>query len=182
LIAADIERYMEASADFQSRKAGLLRRISILITPSLTCCALIRLAHTAHVRGWRFLACALARLNALMHHVEVDPAASAGPGLYIPHPSGIVLRAQVGDRLTLYSQAIVGPVAPLPIAPGALASCPILDDDVTIGAFATIVGPITIGSGAQVGPGVVVTAPIAARMRLVATGSMGRIVRLSTAG
>ncbi len=89
LIAADIDRYSRGSAEFQNRSASLIRRISILLTPSLMCCLLIRLAHAAHLREWRCVASSLSRLNALAHKIEVDPAASVGPGLYIPHPTGI---------------------------------------------------------------------------------------------
>jgi len=177
LIAADIDCYSKGSAEFQNRSASLIRRISILLTPSLMCCLLIRLAHAAHLHGWRWVASSLSRLNALAHKIEVDPAASVGPGLYIPHPTAIILRGCAGRGLTLYASAIVGPVLALPNCGDTLAECPVLGDNVTVGAFAIIVGPITVGDGAQIGPGVVVAAPVLARSRLVAAGSLGRVVR-----
>ena len=176
LIAADIDRYSRGSAEFQNRSASLIRRISILLTPSLMCCLLIRLAHAAHLREWRWVASSLSRLNALAHKIEVDPAASVGPGLYIPHPTGIILRGCAGRGLTLYSSAIVGPVLALPSCGDTLAECPVLGDNVTVGAFATIVGPITVGDRAQVGPGVVVVAPVLAGRWLVANNSVGWVV------
>jgi serine O-acetyltransferase len=177
LIARDIESFAEAAAAFQGHKAGLLRQVSTLITPSLACCVLIRLAHAAHLRGWNGLARALARINALVHHAEIDPAASIGPGLYIPHPPGIVIRARAGCRLTLYASAIVGPLLPLPLAGDTLASCPVLGDDVTVGANAVVAGSISIGSRTRIGPGAVVLASTPAGSVLIAIGSMGRIAR-----
>jgi serine O-acetyltransferase len=177
LIVADIDCYIEAASDFQVRNASLLRRISVLITPSLMCCLLIRLAHAAHRRGWSTVARGLSRVNVLAHKMEVDPASSIGPGLYIPHPSAIILRGRAGRGLTLYSQAIVGPIVAAPTFGDGLALCPVLGDNVTLGAFAIVVGPISVGDRAQIGPGVVVMAPVSARSKLVAPGSIGRALR-----
>jgi len=175
LIAADMKHFVAASADFQAPRATLLRQVSILLTPPLICCVFIRLAHRAHVKGRPRLARALALLNALIHKVEVDPASSIGPGLYIPHPTGVVFRGNAGRNLTLFSASIVGPVLHLPTAPGALAHCPTLGDNVTIGARATVVGPITVGDQSRIGPHAIVSTPVPGGTVLVALEAIGRL-------
>lgn len=177
LIAADIDCYVEGASDFQGRNGSVLRKISVLMTPSLMCCLLIRLAHASHRRGWRRVARGLSWVNVLAHKAEVDPASSIGPRLYIPHPSAIIFQGHAGPGLTLYAQAIVGPLATVPNLGDALALCPVLGNNVTVGALAIVAGPIPVGDGAQIGPGVVVTAPVSARSKLVAAGSIGRVVR-----
>ena len=178
LIAADVEGYVAAASDFQVRNSSLLRRMSVLLTPSLMCCLVIRLAHAAHRRGWRRVARGLSRLNVVAHKAEIHPASSIGPGLYIPHPSAIIFWGRAGRGLTLYSQAIVGPLVAVPASEDGLALCPVLGDHITVGAFGTVVGPIPVGDQAQIGPGVVVMAPVSARSRLVAAGSIGRARRV----
>ncbi len=149
--------------------------MSILLTPPLACCLLVRLAHAAHRRGWLRVGRLLALTNAVIHKADVDPASVIGPGLYIPHPPGIVFRGKAGRNLTLFVHAIVGPRAPAPAGPGALALCPTLGDDVTVGAQATILGPTTVGDRARIGPHLVVTDPVPAGASVVSISAMGRI-------
>jgi serine O-acetyltransferase len=154
LIAGDIDEYASAAQGFMGARPGVLRRISMLLTPSVTCCALHRVAHALQRRGWGVPARIVARTNALMHRVELDPAAEIGPRLYIPHPTGVVFQGRAGARLKLFTQAVVcaeGGGAP----GGTIANSPRLGDEVTLGVKATILGPIEIGSRVRIGPGVV---------------------------
>lgn len=175
LIAADIVRYSEQAAGFQAPKPGLLRRISIMLMPSLTCCILIRAAHAAHLRGWYGIGRAIGRLNQLLFRIQVDPAAPIGPGLYVPHPPGVVFRGRAGRNLTLYTHSIVGPAGAVPMHGDSLPFCPVLGDGVVVGAFAILAGPVTVGDDAQLGPGAVVIEQIPERATVMATGAMGRV-------
>src|SRR6516225_4123877 len=103
LVQSDMARYVRAAAAFQEAGIGLRRSISILLTPPLLCSAFHRVAHAAHLRGWIRLARTTARINMILHHAIIDPAAEIGPGLYIPHPSGVIFRGTAGANLTLYS-------------------------------------------------------------------------------
>jgi serine O-acetyltransferase len=115
----------------------------------------------------------------ILHHAIIDPAAEIGPGLYIPHPSGVIFRGTAGANLTLYSVVIVGPLRSLPYPGAGNQQCPNIGDDVSIGAFALILGPVTVGSRARVGARAVVTQDVAADAALVATHVLPRKIAAS---
>jgi serine O-acetyltransferase len=174
LLRSDVEHCQRQSEAFQSNRASLRKTISVLLTPSLLCCALHRLAHAAHLRRWGTVSRLLARLNVLLHRAVLDPQATVGPGLYIPHPVGVVFRGNAGRNLVLYAGAIVGPLAPLPFPSGGEYECPSLGDDVTVGMNAMILGPAIVGHGARIGPGTIVTKLVKPGMTIIAGQLLAR--------
>lgn len=78
-----------------------------------------------------------------------------GPGLYLPHPYGIIINrfAVIGRNATIFHQVTIG------VNPhhGGNYHAPIIGDNVFIGAGAKIVGPIKIGNNVRIGAGAVVT-------------------------
>jgi serine O-acetyltransferase len=95
----------------------------------------------------------LANFMKVITGVEIHPAARIGRGLFIDHGSGVVIgeTAQVGDRVTLYQGVTLGGTG---FARGK--RHPTVQDDVTIGSGAKLLGPITIGHGSKVGANTVV--------------------------
>jgi serine O-acetyltransferase len=160
LVKSDVVHYAREAEAFQGGRAGMLRSLSILLMPSLLCCALHRLAHAAYRRGWIRSSCAIAWINEIVHHTVIDPAAEIGPGLYIPHTTGVVFRGIAGANLSLYSFAIVGPLEPTPFPGGVDKLCPRIGNNVSIGALAMVLGPILVGDRSRVGPHVVVTSDV----------------------
>jgi serine O-acetyltransferase len=145
LIAGDIDAYAAHAADFFGLRAGLRRQIGILLTPSLLCVTLHRLAHWLWQRNARRTAHALARVNFLLHKAAIHPASRIEAGLYIPHTVGIVFHGEAGKRLTLYAGAVVD-------AAGGEAACPHLADDVSVGARAVVAGAVRLGRGVKLSP------------------------------
>ena len=160
LVKSDVVHHAREAEAFQGDRPGMLRSISILLTPSLLCCALHRLGHATYRRGWISSSCAIAWINEIVHHTVIDPAAEIGPGLYIPHTTGVVFRGTAGANLSLYSFAIVGPLEPMPFPGGVGKLCPRIGNNVSIGAFAMVLGPILVGDRSRVGPHVVVTSNV----------------------
>ena len=78
-------------------------------------------------------------------------SSSFGPGLFLPHPYGIVVHARVrlGRDVTLYQNVTIGEDNRRP-------GVPVLGDDVVVGAGAVILGPVTVGNRACVGANAVV--------------------------
>lgn len=79
------------------------------------------------------------------------------PGdVHMPHPYGIVLHRQavIGHRVTIMQQVMIGG------RDGDPNIAPVIDDDVTIGAGARILGDVRIGKGATIGANAVVTRDI----------------------
>ena len=181
LLTADLVHYARQAEAFQGDRPGRLRAIGILLTPSLMCCALHRLAHAAFRRGWTRSACAVARINAIVHRAVIDPAAEIGPGLYIPHPTGVVFQGTAGANLSMYIFAFVGPREPTFICGGDEKLCPRIGNDVSIGARAMVIGPVLVGDGSRVGPNAVANRDVAPDSALIVTGLYGRLGTLAEA-
>jgi serine O-acetyltransferase len=91
--------------------------------------------------------------------VEIHPGAQLGRRLFIDHGMGVVIgeTAVVGDDVLLFHGVTLGGRS---MRPGK--RHPTLGDNVTVGAGAKILGPVSIGSGAQVGANAVVITDVPA--------------------
>ena len=125
--------------------------------PGTMCCALHRLAHWLWCKEWRRAAGLLARINYVVHKAEIAPGASIGPGMYLPHTVGVLFQAHAGSGLTLYTNCQVAPRRATPACGAVPQDAPVLGNDVTIGAYAVVLGPARIGDAARIGPAAVVT-------------------------
>jgi serine O-acetyltransferase len=105
--------------------------------------------------------------------VEIHPAASIGSDFFIDHGSGVVIgeTAEVGDRCTLYQGVTLGGTG---FARGK--RHPTLEDDVTVGSGAKLLGPVTIGRNAKVGANTVVIEDVPPHTTVV--GNPGHPVRV----
>ena len=85
--------------------------------------------------------------------VEIHPGAQLGRRLFIDHGMGVVIgeTAVVGDDVLLFHGVTLGGRS---MRRGK--RHPTLGDNVTVGAGAKILGPVSIGSGVQVGANAVV--------------------------
>lgn len=108
-----------------------------------------RLSHAASMRNIPLVPMVLFRRNMRKYGLDIMPAVSIGPGLYIPHPVGTVVMAHsIGSRCHIISSVTIG----MRNTP----AFPVIGDDVTIGAGARVLGDIRIGNGAQIGANAVV--------------------------
>jgi len=80
----------------------------------------------------------------------------AGSGLRVFHAQGLVVHAhtKIGDRCTLRQGVTIGNKKN---RDGTMSACPVIGDDVDIGAGAVIIGEIKIGSRVSIGANTVVT-------------------------
>jgi serine O-acetyltransferase len=85
--------------------------------------------------------------------IEIHPAAKIGRDFFIDHGTGVVIgeTAEIGDRVTLYQGVTLGGTG---FARGK--RHPTIEDNVTIGSGAKLLGPVTVGHGAKVGANSVV--------------------------
>jgi serine O-acetyltransferase len=113
-----------------------------------------RLAHRLWNGGFELVARVLAYLVRMLTGVEIHPAATVGRRVTIDHGMGVVIgeTAEVGDDVHMYHGVTLGGTANEPVK-----RHPTLEDGVTVGANATLLGDITIGENAAVGAGSVVT-------------------------
>ncbi len=105
--------------------------------------------------------------------VEIHPAARIGTDFFIDHGSGVVIgeTTEIGDRVTLYQGVTLGGTG---FARGK--RHPTLEDDVTVGSGAKLLGPVTVGRNAKVGANTVVIEDVPPHTTVV--GNPGHPVRV----
>ncbi len=105
--------------------------------------------------------------------VEIHPAARIGSDFFIDHGSGVVIgeTTEIGDRVTLYQGVTLGGTG---FARGK--RHPTLQDDVTVGSGAKLLGPVTVGRNAKVGANTVVIEDVPDHTTVV--GNPGHPVRV----
>ncbi len=112
-----------------------------------------RVAHALHEAGVPVAPMAVAYASRAVTGVEIHPAADIGEEFFIDHGSGVVIgeTAEIGDRVTLYQGVTLGGTG---FARGK--RHPTVENDVTIGSGAKLLGPVTVGQRAKVGANTVV--------------------------
>jgi len=132
-----------------------------------------RAAHALHESGVPLAPMALSYASRSVTGVEIHPAARIGADLFIDHGSGVVIgeTAEIGDRVTLYQGVTLGGTG---FARGK--RHPTVEDDVSIGSGAKLLGPITVGHCAKVGANTVVIEDVPPNSTVV--GNPGHPVRV----
>ena len=117
---------------------------------------LYRISHGLGESGWTRCAWFVARLNLLLTGADIEFSARIGPGLLIPHPSGIVIGrgTGIGSGATIYQGVTCGIRS---WAPGPASGYPRIGDDVVLCVRASVLGGIRIGDRAVVGAHALVT-------------------------
>src|ERR671923_2041761 len=112
-----------------------------------------RVAHALDEAGVPLAGRALAYVSRSLTGIEIHPAARVGDGLFIDHGMGVVIgeTAEVGENVTMYQGVTLGGTG---FATGK--RHPTVEDNVTIGSGAKLLGPITIGHGSKIGANSVV--------------------------
>ena len=124
-----------------------------LLYPGLHAVWGYRIAHALWERGFTFTARLLSQVVRALTGVEIHPAAEVGRRLFIDHGAAVVVgeTAAIGDDVLMYHGVTLGGDSMRREK-----RHPTLEDGVTVGANATLVGDITVGEEATVGAGSVV--------------------------
>lgn len=116
-----------------------------------------RICHWMWKRDLKGAARILAQANRFFTGIEIHPGATIGRRFFIDHGMGIVIgeTAEIGDDVMLYHGVTLG---------GQVLTQtkrhPTIGNNVTIGAGAKVLGPVTIGANSAVGANAVVTKDI----------------------
>lgn len=105
--------------------------------------------------------------------IEIHPGASIGGGFFIDHGSGVVIgeTTEIGENVTIYQGVTLGGTG---FQSGK--RHPTIEDNVTIGSGAKLLGPIRIGHGAKIGANTVVVEDVPPMSTVV--GNPGHPVRI----
>jgi serine O-acetyltransferase len=152
-VAGELRRDIAAAHDRDPAARGVSSLEILAAWPGVQALLAHRLAHVLAAAGVPLAPRMLALLTRSFTNIEIHPRAQIGDGLFIDHGTGVVIgeTAEVGDNVTMYQGVTLGGTG---FATGK--RHPTVQDNVTIGSGAKLLGPITIGHGAKIGANSVV--------------------------
>jgi serine O-acetyltransferase len=114
--------------------------------------------HHGSPGAWHSLMRKLAKARylfwSLMTQSDIEPRATLGKRLMLPHPNGVVIHedAVIGDDCMIMQQVTIGMIGD--------GEVPVLGNNIYVGAGAKIIGKVKIGDGARIGANAVVTVDV----------------------
>ncbi len=147
LIKEDLQTIYEKDSSAESRLEVAL------CYPGFHALQFHRAAHWCYIQGWTTTARVVSSLGRFFTGVDIHPAAKIGRRVFIDHGMGVVIgnTVQIGDDCTIYQGATIGGTDI-----GKENAKLTIKNNVVIGAGAQILGGVTVGENAQIGPSAVV--------------------------
>lgn len=155
---------IEDARTVYQRDPGANHPLEVLLYPGVHALWAHRIASALHQRGHLLLARLCSQLARLLTGVDAHPASTIGRRVFIDHAMGVVIgeTAEIGDDVLIYHGVTLG-------ARGVVEGKrhPTVGDGVTLGANATVLGPVSVGDHSTVGAGAVVVAEVPAEATAV---------------
>jgi serine O-acetyltransferase len=170
---AEIRRDVTAAQSRDPAAAGVGRLEILLAWPGVQALLAHRIAGALYRAGVPLLPRLIAAASRSITGIEIHPAADIGPGLFVDHGMGVVIgeTAKLGADVTIYQGATLGGTG---FATGK--RHPTVEDNVTIGSGAKLLGPIVVGHGSKIGANTVVIHDVPPNSTVV--GNPGHPVRV----
>jgi len=139
--------------------------------PGLHAVWMHRIAHWFWNNNDRVTARLISHISRHITGVEIHPGANIGRRLFIDHGMGVVIgeTTEIGNDCLLYQGVVLGGTSTKKIK-----RHPTLEDGVTIGAGAIVLGPVRLGKGSKIGAGSVVIHDVPSGATVI--GVPGRVV------
>ena len=172
-VVAELRRDVAAAHDRDPAARGTGSAEILASWPGVQALLAHRVAHGLHRLGIPLVPRGVSMASRTLTGIEIHPAARIGEGFFIDHGAGVVIgeTAQIGDNVTLYQGVTLGGTG---FATGK--RHPTLEDNVTVGAGAKLLGAITVGHGAKIGANTVVVHDVPPNSTVV--GNPGHPVRV----
>jgi serine O-acetyltransferase len=172
-VAREIREDVAAARDRDLAARGVGTAEIVLTYPGVQAILSHRVSHALNSAAIPILPRMIAYGSRMATGIEIHPAARIGHELFIDHGTGVVIgeTAEIGDRVTLFQGVTLGGTG---FATGK--RHPTIQDNVTIGSGAKLLGPITVGHGAKVGANTVVIHDVPPHSTVV--GNPGHPVRV----
>jgi len=128
-----------------------------------------RVAHALWQHGDQMLALAVKSVAGRAFATDIHPAAKIGTGLWLDHGLGFVVgeTCVIGNDVSIWHNVTLGST----LNDDSAQRHPTLQDGVVVGAGATILGNVTIGSNANIAAGAIVVQDVAADTLVVGSKS-----------
>jgi serine O-acetyltransferase len=146
LIRADMRR----KAEWYGLRPGMGSILRMLASDGSTAQILYRMMRFCQCHHLGFVAMLIYRWNAAVSHAVIGRGADFGPGMVIVHSIGTVINSEVrgGSNVVLEHGVTIG---------SEKGRCPVLGDNIFVGAGAKIIGDVRIGCDVKIGANAVVT-------------------------
>ncbi len=140
--------------------------------PGIWALVTYRIANVIYKKGFKRFARFIMAVNQLLTNIDIHPGATIGENVFIDHGIGVVIgeTAIIGNSVTIYQGVTLGGVS---LNPGK--RHPTIEDNVTIGAGAKILGNITIGEESRIGANSVVVKDVPPYSTVV--GIPGKVIK-----
>jgi len=131
-----------------------------------------RIANKLYNNNFKTLARFIMGISQILTNIDIHPGATIGRRVFIDHGIGVVIgeTAIIGDDVTIYQGVTLGGVS---LNKGK--RHPTIQNNVTIGGGAKVLGDITIGEGSKIGANSVVVKDVPPHSTVV--GIPGKIVK-----
>jgi serine O-acetyltransferase len=172
-VTEEIRRDVAAAHSRDPAASGIGWVEILAIWPGVQALLAHRLANALHRAGVPVVPRVIAAVARTVTGIEIHPAAKIGAGLFIDHGMGVVIgeTAEIGADVTLYQGVTLGGTG---FATGK--RHPTVQDNVTIGSGAKLLGPIVVGHGSKIGANTVVIHDVPPNSTVV--GNPGHPVRV----
>jgi serine O-acetyltransferase len=172
-LVAEIRRDIAAAKSRDPAARGVAGAEILATWPGVHALLAHRVAHALQGAGVPLLPRLIAAVSRAVTGIEIHPAAAIGDSFFIDHGMGVVIgeTAEIGDNVTLYQGVTLGGTG---FATGK--RHPSIEDNVTIGSGAKLLGPIVVGHGSKIGANTVVIHDVPPNSTVV--GNPGHPVRV----
>jgi serine O-acetyltransferase len=172
-VSGELRRDVQAVRERDPAATGVSTFEILTGWPGLHALLAHRVAHALDAAAVPAAPRAIAYVSRALTGIEIHPRARIGDGLFIDHGMGVVIgeTAEVGANVTMYQGVTLGGTG---FETGK--RHPTVQDNVTIGSGAKLLGPITIGHGAKIGANTVVIHEVPPNSTVV--GNPGHPVRV----
>jgi serine O-acetyltransferase len=172
-VAGEVRRDVLAARDRDPAARAATTAEIVVTWPGIHALLAYRVAHAFQAAGVPMIPRVISMFTRAVTGIEIHPSANIGEGLFIDHGAGVVIgeTADIGNDVTLYQGVTLGGTG---FATGK--RHPTVQDNVTIGSGAKLLGPITIGHGAKIGANSVVITDVPPNSTVV--GNPGHPVRI----
>src|SRR4051794_19351932 len=172
-VAREVRRDIAAVHERDPAARGVSSAEILAAWPGMHALLSHRIAHALHDAGIPFMPRSLAYASRALTGIEIHPAARIGDGFFIDHGAGVVIgeTAEIGENVTIYQGVTLGGTG---FASGK--RHPTVEDNVTIGSGAKLLGPIRVGHGSKIGANAVVIHDVPPNSTVV--GNPGHTVRV----